>query len=515
MTFEPTPNTTLKLGNELVRFTSINGSNFVYAEDGKEGSVYKVLVNGKEYALKVFFHQYRNDRLVQSTQKLSELKDTLGLKASYRRVLTKENNPQLIKSIPELEYSLIMPWVIGDIWGNQIADGKNAFTQQEYYKVARSFCEVVNGMEAKGIAHCDLSNNNFLFDRYTKQVELIDLETIYMAGMERPKPDISFGTSGYRTNYIAQDGIWGPNADRFASAIILSEILTWADPEIRNNKYGDSSFFSENDIGTDSVRGKIMTQKLEAIDPRFAKLFRKAWFSNSLDECPKLSDWMAVFNSIDNPIQITSKREQTPKRGSEVPFTPQGMGSTQKNKIEEGKPEEKPQTTRDIKKVQKVVSDSEGSVPRRGIYTPKIYRTPKKNVENRETLTGNRSDQLHHGSLVSTNKEINSNNLGTPRLKVNVTNIDFGNVSVGRSTKQIMISNSGDGVLEGKVYCRNWIKLSQSKFKIAPGSNVIIHVELGYGFPRPHADNEYYLPMALWIEANVDHEPVIGCKFSV
>jgi len=138
---------------------------------------------------------------------------------------------------------------------------------------------------------------------------------MYAPDMPRPIPDISYGTPGYRSKWIAQDGLWGSESDRFASAILCAEILTWHDPAIRQNKAGTVSYFDEEEIGENSERYRLMKEYLNTVDPAISLLFEKAWFASAFDECPSVADWRnaldqiikSTFNVQEKATQSTSK----------------------------------------------------------------------------------------------------------------------------------------------------------------------------------------------------------------
>src|SRR4030095_12291498 len=103
MTFEPEQGTRIHLKNdEVIEFLSLEASGpasvFVYAESGKEGTVYKVLKNQEQYALKVFYPQYRDKRLLENTDKLSRFKDLEGFRVAKRTVITPEVFTDLVKT---------------------------------------------------------------------------------------------------------------------------------------------------------------------------------------------------------------------------------------------------------------------------------------------------------------------------------------------------------------------------------------------------------------------------------
>lgn len=301
MAFTPRPGSRIKLDGSEIEFTPLEergpASAFLYAEDGKEATVYRVKRNGSPYALKVFYPEYQNVRLIGNSAQLSRFKTFEGLRVAERIIITKHAFPQLLRAYPELEYAVLMPWIQGNIWGN-VYTAKRSLSSEQFLQIAKSLVCVVNNLETKGLAHCDLSNNNFIFNESRFSVELIDIENLFAPNMPHPIPDISYGTKGYRTSWIAEKGLWSPIADRFACAILCAEILTWHIPEVRQERSGDTSYFDEEEIGTNSKRYLLVRKHLMNINSTLGSLFEKAWTAHSLEECPKISEWKDVIEKI-------------------------------------------------------------------------------------------------------------------------------------------------------------------------------------------------------------------------
>lgn len=297
MTFSPKPGGTIQIGTNTIKFLGLNqddpNSIFLNMEEGKEAIVYKVEFDHEPYALKVFFPEYQDPRLVENTAILSKYKTKAGLRTTNRTILTKQTHPKLINELPELEYAVLMPWIIGNIWGN-VYSNVNGFTKHECANLAYAFLNVMCDLENSDVAHCDLSNNNFVFNN-NYAIELIDLESFYTPDMPYPKPEISYGTSGYRNSWIAQQGLWGPKSDRFAFAILFSEILTWYDLNIRQSRSGNTSYFDEDEIGSNSYRFRMMKDTLGKLNTKFAGLFEQTWIAKNLDECPAIMEWYSAF----------------------------------------------------------------------------------------------------------------------------------------------------------------------------------------------------------------------------
>jgi serine/threonine protein kinase len=332
MIFEPEPGMSIDLNDESIEFVPVEAEGrptvFVYAESGKEGTVYKVLKGEEFYALKVFYPEYRNRRLLENTKKLSRFKDLEGFRVAERTIINHKLFPDVITSYPELHYSVLMPWIQGTVWGNLQVMEDHLLERKHYLQIAQALMRVVSKLEARGLAHCDLSNNNFIIDPKFSSIQLIDIEDMYAPDMPRPVPNISYGTPGYRTRWIAQNGLWGSESDRFASAILCSEILTWHDPEIRRNKAGTVSYFDEEEVGENSERYRLMKKCLAAVDPDISLLFEKAWFSTSFDQCPPIVDWM---NTLEKVMKPTFNIQEETAQSTSKTSTKRGRKTTQRN----------------------------------------------------------------------------------------------------------------------------------------------------------------------------------------
>jgi serine/threonine protein kinase len=302
MTFDPKPGQHISINGTKVEFTSVgapgHGAEFIYAEVGREATVYMVRKAGMPHALKVFHPNYQDKRLLGNSQKINLFSNLDGLRVAGREIITRQTNSQLINTYPELEFAVLMPWVKGNVWSNVIAN-KNLIDKEKLIQLAKSFTNIVCGLESRGLAHCDLSNNNFIFDWRTFSIELIDIEAMFAPDMPRPVPEPSFGTPGYRTSWIAENGLWGPCSDRFASAILCAEILTWGFSEIRENIGSDDSFFNENDFGEENKRYVLMKNYLGQLDPALIGLFERAWFAKRLEDCPAVCEWKNILNLME------------------------------------------------------------------------------------------------------------------------------------------------------------------------------------------------------------------------
>ena len=89
------------------------------------------------------------------------------------------------------------------------------------------FLRVVAGLEELACAHTDISQGNVMVD-YPELSPALRPGEPYMS--DAAAPDGSKGTFGY-AHPSADDGVslWGPSGDRYAAAILATEILVLAD----------------------------------------------------------------------------------------------------------------------------------------------------------------------------------------------------------------------------------------------------------------------------------------------
>src|SRR5574342_669267 len=143
MTFEPEPGTRIHLKNdEVIEFLPLEVSGpasvFVYAESGKEGTVYKVRKEQEQYALKVFYPPYREKRLLENTDKLDRFKELEGFRVARRTVITPEGFSDLLNKFPDLKYAVLVPWIEGTVWGNLMLETTPSLQLENYVQIAHA-----------------------------------------------------------------------------------------------------------------------------------------------------------------------------------------------------------------------------------------------------------------------------------------------------------------------------------------------------------------------------------------
>jgi hypothetical protein len=211
-----------------------------------------------------------------------------------RIVLTPQEDAILVSAIEELEYAVLMPWITGNSWWD-IVDNKQPLTSDQSLHLAETIAYTFAELESKGIAHCDIANTNVLFNLQQGSVSLIDIEEIYIPGLNRP--GTTFGTPGYQHRHNPS-GLWGPHADRFAGAVLLAEILGWHNKSVRQLS-GREHFFDQDELQEPTRERFIaLKQALRAWSPTLEKYFDDAWGSKRLSKCPCMEDWYQAILAV-------------------------------------------------------------------------------------------------------------------------------------------------------------------------------------------------------------------------
>jgi hypothetical protein len=282
---------------------------FPYGQEGRAGIVYCLQnpATASKAALKVFKPRFRTPALVSQAEKLAAFADLPGLTVCRRTVLTRAQNADLLRQHPDLIYAVLMPWIEGPTWTEVMLE-KRPLTPQRALDLARALAEVLESMEVHGLAHCDLSGPNVLLPMLAGQtadrrpqtayrppsaVELVDVEGLYAPGLPRPEA-LPSGSSGY-AHRTAREGLWGPTADRFAGAVLLAEMLGWCDPQVVQAAWGES-YFDPQEMQQDTPRYRTLMAALERRwGSNVARLFERAWRSDSLLDCPTFGEWLVAL----------------------------------------------------------------------------------------------------------------------------------------------------------------------------------------------------------------------------
>jgi len=275
-----------------------------HGQEGRAGIVFHLLPPSAgggsgvdEQALKVFKPRFRLPYLVSQAEKLAAYADLPGLQAARRIVLTPTRHADLLHQHSDLTYAALMPWIVGPTWLETILE-KKPFTAEQSLALARDLVETPVRMEERGLAHCDLSSPNVMLPALAGGggIALIDLEGFYAPGMIQPQA-LSSGSAGY-AHRQAGSGLWSPEADRFAGAVLLAEMLGWCDPQVCQEAWGES-FFDPKEVQDDVPRYQTLIKSLRSRwGDGMAVLFGRAWHSDSLSDCPTFGEWLVALPDI-------------------------------------------------------------------------------------------------------------------------------------------------------------------------------------------------------------------------
>ncbi len=264
--------------------------------EGQQSSVIQLRAPDNQLcALKLFTPAARRPALVAQARQLAPYATIPGLAAATRTTLTPTRHPDLLRRFPDLSYALLMPWVDGPSW-QQLVQSRTPLSPAQSLLLARSLALLLTSMEEQGLAHGDLSAGNLLLPALvtpstTSAVALVDLEQCYGPGLERPDP-LPIPDRGY-AHRTSSGGYWGPDADRFAGAMLLAELLCWCEPSFRTSGI---IAVSPGELPQSGARDEQLSRQLRARwGEEIAHLFGRAWQSRSLSDCPSLGEWLIAL----------------------------------------------------------------------------------------------------------------------------------------------------------------------------------------------------------------------------
>ncbi len=310
MPFRPNMHDTLTLNGMVYHFTEHpSAPGMPYGQTGEHSTVYQLAAGEERYALKVFNVGMRSPRIVEDARRLRAFQFLPGLHVCTRTVITPEAHAQVTTRYPDLTYAILMPWIAGEVWQHIVVD-RQVLTPEHGLLLAQSLAHILGTMEQHAMAHCDLSGVNIVVTRQQDQafVQLLDLDSLYAPGMNSPhvRPEKSPGYAHVQT----PAGVWVPEADRFAGAVLLAELLTWCDKRVRYQAHSKPAFFDPKEMQQDGSKRYIVLQEVlrerggvEAYDA-----FEQAWFSASLSECPTLTQWARMLKAPE-PLSFVQKQQ--------------------------------------------------------------------------------------------------------------------------------------------------------------------------------------------------------------
>lgn len=307
--FQAHPGMVLTIGSDEARYEFLlyqflpDDEADVCVVEGQEAFVYALrnTTDSTLWALKIFKPSYQSTRIIDVTHALLQYRNTPGLYLGHRICIRRPEYEELLAKFPGLEYGILMPWLSWKSWGGLMRSPQASatYTLTQAINLAKTTVRVLSELEQRGWAHTDIAGNNILYAADFTRVELIDLEGIYTATLPLPRR-LSYGTPGYQHKKLGRNGQYVAQGDRFAGAILLTEMLTWWNPLVRAQTPANAaSLFSEAELQQmNNSRRAIVRDVLWALHPELLALFDQAWSSSNLNQCPPFSTWQTTINSI-------------------------------------------------------------------------------------------------------------------------------------------------------------------------------------------------------------------------
>lgn len=329
MPFRPDPNDTLRIAGMVYAIAEHPAApGMPYGQAGQRAMVYQLVdAQGGKHALKVFQARFRDPLVATGAPHLQAYAPIPGLQVCARTVLTPQAHQDLLQTHPDLLYSVLMPWVSGETWQKVLRD-RQPLRREECSDLARNLVSLLTRMEQRSLAHCDLAGAHLLVERATGRVALVDVEELYAPELERPTM-LPEGSAGY-THPSASPGLWSAVADRFAGAVLLSEILGWCDPRVVHLAAGER-FFEPQELQQPCPRFQtLLTVLSERWSVDVADAFARVWQSQRLADCPSFSAWATLLNAfpivgrVDYTVNLQPKTtDETQAQNAYAPMSDQ------------------------------------------------------------------------------------------------------------------------------------------------------------------------------------------------
>jgi len=226
---------------------------------------------------------------------------------TQRRFLTREHldwrasayqQPALAES---LEGAILMPKVPGMTWvavADDLRSGALDLPWARRLKLALALAHAIDLLEAAQCSHRDLSASN-VFVLPEGRIYLIDWDCLYHPRLPF-QANTTLGTRGYlapfRTATGGGDAVWSwqPRADRFALAVLVTEMLLIGRQTPPAQE--DGTLLGQAQI---DERGNPFVQQtigqLAGMSGLCGSLLRRAFSSSTLAGCPTPGDWIAAL----------------------------------------------------------------------------------------------------------------------------------------------------------------------------------------------------------------------------
>jgi hypothetical protein len=307
--FDPQPGQRIHIGDSTYEFESIRllpgDEPVVDMIEGQEGFIYVLheVDRGTRCVLKALKTAYRGPHSARITAGLAQYWSIPGFYLCNRVCLVRPTFDALITMYPALEYALFMPWLSWKTWAGLIRSPQvsAAYTRSAALDLAGATARVLCEIEQRGCAHTDIAGGNIMYSPDFKQVQLLDLEGFYLPDIPRPER-VSRGSPGYQHRKLGRQGQWTNCGDRFAAAILLTEMLTWWYRPLREQMPDNATtlFLPEELQMPTSPRLKMVREILWWLNPALVALFDQAWVSPRLNDCPECVAWLSCLNAVNH-----------------------------------------------------------------------------------------------------------------------------------------------------------------------------------------------------------------------
>jgi hypothetical protein len=273
-----------------------------FARQGRKARVFKLRgPDDTTYALKTFYRGFSLSEYAAITAALGRYGELRGLRTCRRRVINDAEAAAIGE--PGLANAVLMPWIDGVPWAG-VVEGRFPLADATCLEIATQTATVLALLEEHGLAHADISSTNVVIagSESGSAIELIDVEDMYHASFA-DLPYVPDGSPGYAHPRNHGRGCRNPYGDRFAGAVLLTEMLVWPDSEIRESS-SDVSVFSVAEVGHGGPKYGMVRQVLAGRSADLVRLFERAWDSPGPSGCPRLAEWAEAIGSLEVPADV-------------------------------------------------------------------------------------------------------------------------------------------------------------------------------------------------------------------
>ena len=305
--FQPYPGMSLTLGQATYTFTPHPllppEMEEVFVIEGGEALIYQLqeVSSGELLALKILKDSFRGPLVAYSLATLLPLARHPGFYVANRLMLTAANYPETIQRFPALEGAILMPWISGMAWASIISvpSMRATYTRAHARTLAVRMGRILATWEAAQLAHTDISGGNIIIGPDFRSIECIDCERIFGPGAPIPQR-LNGGSPGYQHPLLKDRGQWCAEGDRFAGAVLLTEMLTcWAAPVQALIPAGADTLFQPREMHIiETPQWHAIRDALWSLCPDALVLFDLAWTSRDLADCPPLASWAEALAAL-------------------------------------------------------------------------------------------------------------------------------------------------------------------------------------------------------------------------